>query len=1075
MYHQSPEEKEGILKEIRSVVELKNLEHKEDGDHNNIILKNCPFCGDDRFKFEIGISYTNLGLWNCFVCSGDAVAPAPKAWSVLKKHLLGEEHFIIQSAVPMRRKAAFNDQIDRIKAWHRALKCDVEVMTWLHEERMIPPTAMEKYHLGVSTQPYEGNKVKTLVIPYFYKHDLVNVKFRVLPPAPKGFFRLPKGESILFNYDNIDITKKYIFVCEGELDAISLANAGEENVVSITVGAKSFRPEWYDLLKGFEIIYLVLDNDIPGQEGAKILADRLGPEKCYNILLPPEKIAKTSNGVWTILDTISPENRETVGIDTDTITTLKDLNDYFKVHTINNFKGQALKATKFELDTIYSIESVLDNLEHKIKSEGSILAGLETPWPSLNNKMGPMAKGDLIYLSGKPKTGKCLSKDSILSTSVGLLSIKELFKYCTIDLDDNERVDNITNKNIFVETSDGRKKITHLTTNGKRALLEVKTKLGLSIKVTKNHPLKIMNYLGQLEWKTAEELKIGDYLAVSRVISKGSNTNYISNEAARFIGYLIADGSLNYRNRIAFSNSNVDVVKDFKNCCNKILPKINIKKYKKLNSNTVDYHINSQKLRRWVEHEFGLDYVKAAGKTLPLIVRSSSNKVWKEFLAAYFECESYINTQRNNIEVTSASKKLIDDVQLLLLSLGIVSRQRIKTVKNYNQLYYKLLLPSDEAVKFILTIGYISKEQKVKAVILLQNNKNKRNKSNDLVPYQQNWIRELRNEFPTNSKLKTITNNLISGTRHTSHALLERIVSYIETKDRNTSICNYWNSLQKIYFDKIVSIKNIGEDDTYDIVQPETHEFIGNGIINHNTTLALNICYNLSYLQNIPTLLFCLEMAPERLGQKLVSLHRKIDVTNQEIQIEDIQLARTSLTRDGIPIPLYFGYSADKGILYDPDALMKIFKIAKRKYGLALIVFDNIQYLCRSTTNVPQVVAKLSRDFKLMAMEFRIPVIVVAQPVKLGNEQIMTASHLRDSGSLEADADTVIILNRNRYVEDALKTDDLESDKIESGITRVAVDRTRYSRGGFTSLFLDGGRSFFTEAKESDMTGVGTR
>ena len=558
MYQQSPEEREGILKEIRDTVAFKALEHKEDSEGNNIILATCPFCGDDRSKFEIGISYTNLGLWNCFICNGDAIAPAPKAWSVLKKHLLGEESFIIQPAFKSPRREAFNSQISRIKDWHKALKCDAKVMSWLYEERGIPPSAMEKYYLGVSTQPYEGKQVKTLVIPYFYKHDLVNVKFRVLPPNPKGFFRLPKGESILFNYDNIDVTQKYIFVCEGELDAISLATAGETNVVSITVGAKSFRPEWYDLLKGFSIIYLVLDNDIIGQEGAKILADRLGPEKCYNIVLPPDTITLHDGSEKVI----------------------KDLNDYFLEYNINNFKSQALKATKFELDTIYSIESVLDNLEHKIKSEGSIMAGLETPWPSLNAKMGPMAKGDLIYLSGKPKTGKCLPKDSVLSTSVGLLTIEELFKYCTIDLNDNERIDNITNKNIYVETNSGEKKITHLTTNGKQELLEVKTKLGLSIKATKNHPLKIMNKLGQLEWRNAKDLKIGDYLAISRMPSKGGDNNYISNEVARFIGYLIADGSLNCKNRIGFSNSNADVVKDFKNCCSKILPKIDIKKYK---------------------------------------------------------------------------------------------------------------------------------------------------------------------------------------------------------------------------------------------------------------------------------------------------------------------------------------------------------------------------------------------------------------------------------------------------------------------------------------------------------------
>jgi 5S rRNA maturation endonuclease (ribonuclease M5)/KaiC/GvpD/RAD55 family RecA-like ATPase len=624
MQPRTPEENVGMLKEIRSVIDSLNVEYKEDGSKNNILLKVCPFCGDDRFKFYLGINFDNLGLWNCFHCQGESIAPAPKAWSVLRKHLLGEENFFIQPAYSSRPKTAFNDRIDTIKEWHKALKGDVEVMRWLHTERGISPSSMERYHLGISIQEYGDpkEKVKTLVIPYFYKHNLVNAKFRVLPPRPKGFFRIPRGESILYNYDNIDLTKKYIFICEGELDAISLAQAGETNVVSITVGAKSFLPEWYDLLKRFEIIYLVLDNDTTGQEGAKILAERLGPERCYNIMLPSEII--------TLCD--------------GTTKTLKDLNDYFLQYNIDEFKSQALKATKFELNTIYSLDLILDSLEHKLKSEGSIAAGLETPWPSLNTKMGPMAKGDLIYLSGKPKTGK--------------------------------------------------------------------------------------------------------------------------------------------------------------------------------------------------------------------------------------------------------------------------------------------------------------------------------------------------------------------------------------------------------------------------------------------STMALNICYNLSYNEKIPTLFFCLEMPPERLGAKLISRHRGVDTGLQEITLEDIYMTRNDFTRGSTTIPLYFGYSTDKQILYDADSLLKIFKAAKRKYGLEFIVFDNIQYLCRSTTNVPQIVAKLSRDFKLMAMEFKIPVMVVAQPVKMRNEEIMTASHMRDTGSLEADADTVIILNRHRYPEQVIKSQDLQNDKMESGVISTSVDRSRYSAGGFTRLFLEGGKSFIREATEADYMGT---
>lgn len=965
-----------ILEDIYATLRSKSVEYKSDNANENLILKICPACQDSGDHCYLGIVQKNLGLWNCFKCRQGG------GWKKLKQYLVGEGEIMIETPFSSKPKIDVEDGASKVLVAHQKLLSDPDAMTWLYD-RNIKIDSIQKYKLGVKTieHPKTKETIKYLTMPYIFKEQLVDIKYRSLPPAKKSFYRTPGGMSILYNYDNIDHSLNYIYICEGELDAISLAQEGETNIVSITVGAKSFIPEWYDLLKEFEIVYIVLDNDTPGQEGAKIIANRLGRDRCYNILLPKE---------------VDPDTKKPK---------IKDLNDYFRHHDLDDFKTLTLKATQFTIDTIYSLENALSRLETQFKDKGELIEGLSTPWESLNSKMGPIARGDLIYLSGKPK---CVHKDTKILTNKGLVSIEEIFRHYNIELDHNMREEEVTCNDIFVDTNSGRKQVSHFTINGKQELLEIKTKLGLTIKVTGNHPLRVMGEAGVLEWVIAKNLKIGDQLAVSRRESQGGDVDLVTKEEARFIGYLVAD-------------------------------------------------------------KYGLDYVKAADKTLPLVIRTSSSTIWKEFLSAYFECESYINTTRNCIEISSASKKLLDDVQLMLLGLGIVSRKRTKRVKGYKQLYYEILLSLDESVKFIQTVGFISREKKETANVLIQNSNNKRNKSNDTIPYQQKHFLDIQNSFPTDREWNHIANKIIGGVRDPSHSLLGRVIDYINVKGWDVPICKYWESIRDVYFDTITSIKSIGEENTYDLTQPKTHEFISNGIISHNsgkTTMALNLCYYFAYVKKVPSLLFCLEMPPERLLAKLICRHRL--TAHKDVTLDDIYLTRANfLNPNEQDTQLYFGYTADPNYL-NVDAMFKVFEVATRKYGIEFLVFDNLQFLSRSLTHTAQEISMISRQFKVMAMNFNIRIMVIVQPKRISEDEIMTSAHMKDSSAMEADADCVLICHRKSHAKDiyTVKADD---ETLLSPIVTLTVDRTRYAQGGFTRMFLDGAKSFIREATADEL------
>ena len=105
-------------------------------------------------------------------------------------------------------------------------------------------------------------------------------------------------------------------------------------------------------------------------------------------------------------------------------------------------------------------------------------------------------------------------------------------------------------------------------------------------------------------------------------------------------------------------------------------------------------------------------------------------------------------------------------------------------------------------------------------------------------------------------------------------------------------------------------------------------------------------------------------------------------------------------------------------------------------------------------------------------MNLNVPIIVIAQPRKLAETELMSSIDLKDSASLEADADTILIAHRKSLIKESLSTVQLEHDSNLSPIVRIAVDRCRYAMGGFTSLYFDGSKSFLREATLMELSEV---
>ncbi len=234
------------------------------------------------------------------------------------------------------------------------------------------------------------------------------------------------------------------------------------------------------------------------------------------------------------------------------------------------------------------------------------------------------------------------------------------------------------------------------------------------------------------------------------------------------------------------------------------------------------------------------------------------------------------------------------------------------------------------------------------------------------------------------------------------------------------------------------------------------------------TTFAMNIIGNY-ILDSIPSLLYCLEMRPERLGKKFIQWYRC--VPSHQITREDIIATQTMLMKK----PLYFAHS----YRFTRDEVFDTIRESVRRYGLEIVVFDHLHFLVRSEDNRVNVSSEVSaavRDFKLLAEELRIPIMLICQPKKLGSfRKRMTIEDLRDSSSIGQDADTVIIVHRDRvesiYQQTQQKYDDGNDDEgetVHEKKAQIIVDATRYNPGGVTNLWYNGELSRYFRSREEE-------
>ena len=458
-------------------------------------------------------------------------------------------------------------------------------------------------------------------------------------------------------------------------------------------------------------------------------------------------------------------------------------------------------------------------------------------------------------------------------------------------------------------------------------------------------------------------------------------------------------------------------------------------------------------LTLWLK-ELGLWQKNAHNKIVPDFVFSLQPHLIALFLNRLFATDGWatvLDRGQSQLGYATVSEKLVRQIQHLLLRFGIITSIKDRSVKykNERRQIWQLNITDAKSIKnFIDEIGIFGKEEAINAVCQAIATK-KYQTNQDLIPVEI-WqeLKRSRGKEPWTSLAKRAGiegySNIHVGKRALSRERLFKLAYALD----NIPLQNLATS--EVYWDEIVSIEAIGKQQVYDLTIAETHNFVANDICVHNTAFALCVASNIARDSKLPIAVFSLEMSREQLTQRLLSSEARIPsnrlrsgrISQNEFEPLINGVARLS------ELPIYIDDTANLTVMQMRSQVRRL--QAQQKDPLGLVMIDYLQLMeGGDNDNRVQQLSKMTRSLKGLARELNVPIVALSQ-LSRGVEQRTNKrpmlSDLRESGSIEQDADLVMMIYRDEYY---------NPDTPDRGITEVSIVKHRNGPVGTVKLLFN--------------------
>lgn len=394
-----------------------------------------------------------------------------------------------------------------------------------------------------------------------------------------------------------------------------------------------------------------------------------------------------------------------------------------------------------------------------------------------------------LIINIAPRYGKCTSKDSLVYTTNGL-----------------KRVDSIVPGDEVFSFHDGKAVVNRVlaTEPAFKPSVEIKMRSGRSVVCSDDHPM-----LSVFGYKQAKDFKPGDYIQALAAEIDGELE--IPDEELIFCTVMMFDGHC--KDSFSFVKADKLVVDAMTKACSAL--DIPIKQYKGCKS--YEYYLNNSAKCRSILSKYGLYGHLAYTKRIPKEWFALSLRQKYMFIDMMIATDGAIDKRSGQIHIGLANEGLIQDIQMLLSTMGIVSTYIYRP--NEHAGCWALAIPRQFAQKLYPHLTFYGKAEAAKHIL------DKEAKSNlDSYPYDI-----IRHEKLT---YKTMYGPI-------------RCLSYKNiTRDKFRRLVELYPQLSKylcedFYLDEVVSVSPVGYKELIHLEVENDHNYICNGLVSHNTELVI--------------------------------------------------------------------------------------------------------------------------------------------------------------------------------------------------------------------------------------------
>lgn len=464
---------------------------------------------------------------------------------------------------------------------------------------------------------------------------------------------------------------------------------------------------------------------------------------------------------------------------------------------------------------------------------------------------------EMILAVGR-RSGKCVRGDTLVLTDRGVFPISELgdpqgAEFQPLDVE------------VAQEGPGKRARSAYFYNGGVKRTVKFATRCGFELEGTPNHRVKVLSTEGRIEWRYLGDLRSGDVICIhrtsehwaqayldvrehhsSRGLSKVQLPKTLTEDWGLLLGYLVGDGTWSTQTGVELTVGDEESWGHSKTLFERLFG--GWKQYQdKRRPGTGTLRFHNTGLREFLHNigwEFGLG---RDNKCVPWSVMRSPRSVVQAFLRGLFETDGGVEKGGKTVSFSTSSERLGREIQTLLLNLGIVAARKPKVIEG--KTYWVLVIRGLRSrIRFAQEVGFVS-SRKMSPLLASIESAGREGGDAESVPHQRSLTRALLEAVPkaragggwSKSAFRQALGNTIkpNSDDQLTYPRIQRVLAVAQEQGVESPILEHFRHLseQGYFFDPVTSLEE-GECPVFDLNVPENHEFVANGMTNHNTQMA---------------------------------------------------------------------------------------------------------------------------------------------------------------------------------------------------------------------------------------------